>query len=148
MSLEHCSGVFFELGKKMRPDLFRKHYALCNGVFACISFSGSLLLLTFNFFSRLFFQLVYREFSNYQFITCIRTPARFLGWSFLRKQLTTEFPLLFLRISPSYMLYRVFNRLLRWCIWCNLDGMFLIRFSTFSIPFSYLNIGNFFAFIL
>ena len=40
MSLEHCSSVFsgqvycgcFEPGKKMRPGLFQKHYALCDGV--------------------------------------------------------------------------------------------------------------------
>ena len=36
----------------------------------------------------------------------------------------------------------VFNRPLRWCIWCNLDGVFLIKFSTFSILLFYLHIGN------
>ena len=90
----------FELGKKMRPGLFQKHYALCNGVLVCISFSRSLVLLIFNFFSRLLFYLVYWEFSNYHFITCIKSPARLLGWSFLQKQLT-ECPLLFLQVSPS-----------------------------------------------
>ena len=111
-------------------------------------FSKSLALLMFNFFSRLLFQLEYRKFSNYHFITCIKNPTRLLGWSFLQKQLTKECPLLFLWISPSQMFDRVFNRPLRWCIWCNLDGVFLIKFSTFSILFFYLYIGNFFAFIL
>ena len=44
----------FERGKKMRPGLFLKHYALCYGVLVYISFSKSLVLLMFNFFSRLF----------------------------------------------------------------------------------------------
>ena len=106
----------FELGKKMRPGLFQKHYALCDGVLVCISFSRSLVLLIFNFFSRLLFQLVYREFSNYHFITCTNNPARLLGWSFSQKQLTTECPLLFSRISPLQMFDGVFNRPLHWCI--------------------------------
>ena len=103
----------FEHGNKMRPGLFQKHYALCDGVLVCISFSRSLVLLIFNFFSRLLFQLVYREFSNYHFITCIKNPTRLLGWSFLQKQLTTECPLLFLKISPSQMFDGVS---LCWCI--------------------------------
>ena len=41
-----------------------------------------------------------------------------------------------------------FNRPLRWCIWCNLDGVFLIKFSTFSILLFYLYKGNFYALIL
>ena len=105
-----------ELGKKMRPGFFQKHYALCDGWLVCMSFSKSLVLLIFNFLSPLLFQLVYREFSNYHFITCIKNPARLLGWSFSQKQLTTECPLLFLRISPSQMFDGVFNRPLRWCI--------------------------------
>ena len=59
------------------------------------------VLLIFNFFSRLLYLLVYRKFSNYHFISCIKAPARLLGWSFVQKQLTTECPLLFLQISPS-----------------------------------------------
>ena len=35
-----------------------------------------------------------------------------------------------------------------WCILCNLDGVFLIKFLTFSILLFYLYIGNFFASIL
>ena len=130
----------------MRPGLFQKHYALCDGVLVCISFSRSLVLLIFNFFSRLLFQLVYREFSNYHFITCIKNPARLLGWSFLQKQLKIECPLLFLQKSPSWMFDEVFNMPLRWCIRCNLDGVFLIKFSTFSFLLFYLYIGNLFAF--
>ena len=84
----------FELGKKMRPGLFQKHYALCNGVLVCISFSRSHVLLILNFFSRLFFSL-YREFSNYHFITYLKNPTRLLEWVFLQKQLTTECPFLF-----------------------------------------------------
>ena len=106
----------FELGKKMRSGLFQKHYVLCDGVLVCILFSRSLVLLIFNFFSRLLFQLVYKEFSNHHFITCIKNPARLLGWSFSQKQLTTECPLLFLWISPSQMFEGIFNRFLRWCI--------------------------------
>ena len=45
----------FELGKKMRPDVFQRHYTLCDGVLVCILFSRSLVLLIFNFFSRLLF---------------------------------------------------------------------------------------------
>ena len=81
----------------MRPGLFQKHYALCNDVLVCIQFSRSIVLSIFNFFSPLLFKLVYREFSKYYFITCIRNLARLLGWSFLQKQLTTECPLLFLQ---------------------------------------------------
>ena len=63
MSLEHCSGVFsgqvycgfLEPANKMRPGLFQKNYALCDGVLVCISFSRSVVLLIFNFFSRLLF---------------------------------------------------------------------------------------------
>ena len=106
MSLEHCSGVFsgqFYCGlpltwQEMRPGLFRKH---CDGVLVCIQFSRSLVLLIFNFFSPLLFKFVYREFSNYYFITCIRDLARLLRWSFLQKQLTTACPLLFLQKSLS-----------------------------------------------
>ena len=87
MSLEHCSNVFsgqvysglIELGKKMRPGMLQKHYAPCDGVLIRISFSRSLVLLTFNFFSHPLFQLVYREISNHHFITCIKNPARLLG---------------------------------------------------------------------
>ena len=77
------------------------HYVLCDGVLVGIQFSRSLVLLIFNFFSPLLFKLVYREFSNYYFITCIGNPARLLRWRFLQKQLTTECPLLFLQKSPS-----------------------------------------------
>ena len=114
--LAKCIAGCFELGKKIRPGLLQKHCALCDGVLVCILFSRSLVLLIFNFFSRLLFQLVYREFSNYHFITYIKNPARLLGWSFLQKQLTTECPLLFLQISPSQIFDGVFNRPLRWCI--------------------------------
>ena len=86
---------------KMRPGLFQKHYALCDGVLTCIQFSWSLVLLIFNFFRPLLFKLVYREFFNYSFIICIGNPARLLGRSFLQKQLTTECSLLFLQNSPS-----------------------------------------------
>ena len=128
--------------------MFQKHYALCNGVLVCISFSKSLVLLIFNFFSPLLFQLVYREFSNYHFITCIKKRARLPGWSFLQKQLTTDCHLLFEQKSLSQMVDGVFNTPLRWCIRCNLDGVFLIKFSRFSILLFYLYIGNFFAFNL
>ena len=60
-------------------------YALCDGVFVCIQFSRSLVLLIFNFFSPLLFKLVYMEFCNYYFITCIRKPAKLLRWSFFAK---------------------------------------------------------------
>ena len=113
----------------MRPGLFQKHYALCDDVLVCILFSRSLVLLVFNLFSPLLFQLVYREFSNCHFITCIKNPARLLGWSFLQKQLKIECPLLFLQKSPSQMFDEVFNAPLRWCIRCNLDGVFLLNFQ-------------------
>ena len=45
----------FELGKKMRPDVFQRHYTLCDGALVCILFSKSLALLIFNSFSRLLF---------------------------------------------------------------------------------------------
>ena len=42
MSLEHCSGVFSgqvycglpSTWQEMRPGLFQKHYALCDGVYS------------------------------------------------------------------------------------------------------------------
>ena len=132
----------------MKPGLFQKHYALCDGVLVCIQFSRSLVLLIFNFFSPFLFKLVYREFSNYYFITCIRNPARLLRWSFLQKQLTTECILLFLQKFMSEMCDGILNTPLRWCISCNLDGAFLIKFLTFSNLLFYLYIGNFFASIL
>ena len=132
----------------MRPGLFQKHYTLCDGVLVCILFSRSLVLLVFNFFSPLLFQLVYREFSNCHFITCIKNPARLLGWSFLQKQLKIECPLLFLQKSPSQMFDEVFNTPLRWCIRCNLDGVFSMIFSTFRILLFYLYVGNLFAFFV
>ena len=109
MSLEHCNGVFSGqvycglplTWQEMRPGLFERHYALCDGVLVYNQFSWSLVLLIFNFFSPLLLKLVYREFFNYYFITCIGNPARLLGWSFLKKQLTTECSLLFLQKSPS-----------------------------------------------
>ena len=44
MSSKNCNGVFlakfiagcFKLGKKMRPVLFQKHYALYDSVLVCI----------------------------------------------------------------------------------------------------------------
>ena len=81
--------------------LLQRHYALCDGVLVYIQLSWSLVLLIFNFFSPLLFKLVYREFLNYYFITCIGNPARLLGWSFLQKQLTTECSSLFLQKYPS-----------------------------------------------
>ena len=109
MSLEHCNGVFSGqvcrrlpyTRQEIRPGLLQRHYALCNGVLVYIQFSWGLALLIFNFFSPLLFKLVYREFFNYYFITCIGNPARLLGWTFLQKELTTECSLLFLRKSPS-----------------------------------------------
>ena len=109
MSFEHCNSVFSgqiycglpQTWQEMRLRLFQKHYALCDGVLVCIQFSRSLVLLIFNSFSPLLFKLVYREFSNYYFITCIRNPVRLLRWNFIQKQLTTEYPLLFLQKSPS-----------------------------------------------
>ena len=78
--------------QEMRPVLFRKHYTLRDGVLVCFQLPRSLLLLIFNFLSPLLFWLVYKEFSNYYFIACIRNPTRLLTWSFLQKQLTTEGP--------------------------------------------------------
>ena len=66
--------------------------------------------------------------------------------TFFEKPLTTQCPLLFLQKSPSYMFEGFFNIPPRWCIWCKLDGVFLIKFSTFSILLFYLYIGNFFSF--
>ena len=76
-------------------------FALCDGVLVYIQFSWSLVLLIFNYFRPLLFKLVYREFFNYYFVTCIVNLARLLGWRFLQKQLTTECSLLFLQKSPS-----------------------------------------------
>ena len=98
---ETTQAPFLAMFKEMGPGLFQRHYALCDGVLVYIQFSWSLLVLIFNFFSPLLFKLVYREFFNYSFITCIGNPARLLGWSFLQKQLTAECSLLFLQKSPS-----------------------------------------------
>ena len=70
-------------------------------VLVYIQFSWSLVLLIFIFFSPLLFKLIYREFFNYYFMTCIGNPAKLLVWSFSQKQLTTECSLLFLQKSPS-----------------------------------------------
>ena len=62
MFLEHFNGVFSgqvycgllsTWHKKIRPDFFQKHCALCDGVLVCILCSRSLVLLIFNFFRRL-----------------------------------------------------------------------------------------------
>ena len=93
MSLEHCGWCLFWPSllllaltwQEMRSELFQKHYAFCDGVLECFQLSKILVSLIFNFFSQLLFKLVYREFANYYFITCIKNPVRLLGWSFLQK---------------------------------------------------------------
>ena len=50
-------------------------------------------------------------------------------------------------ISILTKLLRTDNRPLRWCIWCNLDGVFLIYFSTFRVLLFYLYIENFLTFL-
>ena len=133
--------------QEMRPVLFRKHYTLRDGVLVCFQLSRSLLLLIFNFLSPLLFWLVYKEFSNYYFITCIRNPTRLLTWSFLQKQLCVCVCFFFQK-SPSLMFDGVLNTPLRWCMGFNLDGLFLTKFLTLSILLFYLYIRNFFTPIL
>ena len=122
--------------------------SLGDDVLVCFQLSGSLLLLLFNYFSPLLFQLIYREFSDYYFITCITNPIKLLIWIFWQKQLTTEGHQSFVRISSSQVFDRVLNTPLRWCMWCNLEGIFLIKFLSFNIILFYLCIGNFFASVL
>ena len=151
MSLEHCGGVFSGqvycglplTWQEMKPELLQKHYVLRNGVLVNFQFSRSLVLLIFNIFIPLLFLLVYREFSNYYFITCIRKPARVFAktvndWRSLS---------VFAEISILDVC-GVLNTPLRWCIGCNLDGVFLIKFLTLNILLLYLCIGNFFTSIL
>ena len=71
-----------EYGKEWGLGCFR---SIMLSAVVCFQFSRILVLLIFNFFSPLLFKLVYREFSNYYFITCIRNPARLMRWSFLQK---------------------------------------------------------------
>ena len=43
--------------QKMRPGLFQKHYAFCDGVLVCFQLSAILVSLIFNFFSHLLLYL-------------------------------------------------------------------------------------------
>ena len=47
-------------------------------------------------------------------------------------------------VHVIYMFDGILNIPLCWCIWCNLKGVFLVTFLTFSILLFYLNIGNFY----
>ena len=90
--------------------------SLGDDVLVCFQLSGSLLLLLFNYFSPLLFQLIYREFSDYYFITCITNQIKLLIWIFWQKQLATEGHQSFVRISSSQVFDRVLNTPLRWCM--------------------------------
>ena len=108
----------------------------------------SLVLLIFNFLSPLFFNLYIRNFLTTIQQLVLRTRSDFRDEFFLQKQLMTEGPRLCLQTSPSQTFDRVLNMLLRRCIACNLDGVFLIKFLTFNILLFYLYIGNFVVSIL
>ena len=109
----HIYNVIYMYIYWVLPETF---CSLGDDVLVCFQLSGSLLLLLFNYFSPLLFQLIYREFSDYYFITCITNPIKLLIWIFWQKQLTTEGHQSFLRISSSQVFDRVLNTPLRWCM--------------------------------
>ena len=57
--------------------------SLCDGVLECFQLLKNFVSLTFNFFNLLLSYPVYREFSNYHLITCIKNSIRLLRSSFL-----------------------------------------------------------------
>ena len=109
----HIYNVIYMYIYWVLPETF---CSLGDDVLVCFQLSGSLLLLLFNYFSPLLFQLIYREFSDYYFITCITNPIKLLIWIFWQKQLTTEGHQSFVRISSSQVFDRVLNTPLRWCM--------------------------------
>ena len=70
MSLEHCGGVFSGqvycrlpcTWQEMRPGLFQKNYALCDGVLKSFQLSRSLVLLIFDFLAFFCFNLYIGNF--------------------------------------------------------------------------------------
>ena len=109
----HIYNVIYMYIYWVLPETF---CSLGDDVLVCFQLSGSLLLLLFNYFSPLLFQLIYREFSDYYFMTCITNPIKLLIWIFWQKQLTTEGHQSFVRISSSQVFDRVLNTPLRWCM--------------------------------
>ena len=97
--------------QEIRPGLFQKHSAFCNGMlWVFSSFKEPCIIIFFNFLSHCF-----NMYTNYYFITYIGNPTRLLGQSFLQKQVVTRSPWL-LQKSLSYMFDRVLNTPLHLCM--------------------------------